>query len=82
MMPIAVVASQPRRFSRQDRSEMPLTHRRQQLSKAWALLKPGAATAHIFINDHHLDKAQSAGTLGQGLLAAPAFLMMTGLIAG
>jgi hypothetical protein len=70
MMPVALVASHPGRFSGADRSATPRTSRCEELAAARPLWAARAPAAHVRIAHHALGKAQPAGMSGAGRGAA------------
>jgi hypothetical protein len=63
-MPVPVVASQAGGFQGDHRSDRALTHGRQQLAKAGALLEAGATASPVVIEDDDWGKPQAARVIG------------------
>src|SRR5277367_983555 len=68
MMPITIVACQPRSFQGKHCSGKPLADGRQQPAKTRSFLSSDSGTAQIFINNHDLAKTQLFGTASQSIL--------------
>src|SRR5215475_10661050 len=67
MMPVTVVAGQPRGFQGEDGPDTPCTHGREQLAKARALVASGPTPAHVLINHDDVGKPQPAGVICEGI---------------
>jgi hypothetical protein len=68
VVPVAVVASQSRGFQREDRTDLPAAHRRQQRGKARSFDHAAAGLALIVID--HLGKTKGTFSILFGTLLA------------
>jgi hypothetical protein len=79
MMPVSVVASQAGGFQGDHCSDLALTHGRQQLAKAGALLEARATAPPVVIDDD-LSKPQAARVIGQRIWPPLALVMEADLM--
>jgi hypothetical protein len=80
VMPIAVVARQPRGLQRKHRTGFSRTHARQQLQKARPLDQSATAASLILIDHNGLGKAQLARPIGEIVLTLSSLQMMAHLV--
>src|SRR5688500_5011348 len=81
MMPVPIVAGQPRGLQGEDGADTPGTHRCQQLAKTRALVTSRSAPADVLIDHDDLGKPQTASLIRQGILPPLAFGVRAHLMA-
>ena len=82
VMPVPIVACQPRRFQRQHGADFATADRGQKLPEAGPVDQPATTASQVFVDDDHAGETELASAVGQGVLTLPTLVVGTKLLLG